>query len=88
MAVGCLCANAQRVPNKKVKVGSYTFTMVYVEGGTFQMGSDSYKRERPRHTVSVDDFYIGETEVTQVSIQKRHCKKKRVPKYMVLSISL
>ena len=39
--------------------------MVYVEGGTFQMGSDSYKRERPRHTVSVDDFYIGETEVTQ-----------------------
>lgn len=72
MAVGCLCVNAQRVPNKKVKVGTYTFTMVCVEGGTFQMGSDSYKRERPRHTVSVDDFYIGETEVTQVSIHKHH----------------
>lgn len=65
LAATCLCANAQRVPNKKIKVGSYTFTMIYVEGGTFQMGSDSYKRERPRHTVTVDDFYIGETEVTQ-----------------------
>lgn len=56
---------AQSKSNKVVKVGNLRFTMVFVEGGTFQMGSDSYKRERPRHTVSVDDFYIGETEVTQ-----------------------
>ena len=53
------------VSNEIINVNGVRFTMVYVEGGTFQMGSDSYKRERPRHTVTVDDFYIGETEVTQ-----------------------
>jgi formylglycine-generating enzyme required for sulfatase activity len=42
--------------------------MVWVEGGTFTMGSDSddaADRERPAHTVTVDGFYIGRTEFTQ-----------------------
>ena len=41
--------------------------MVYVEGGTFQMGStiSDYSDEKPVHTVTVLSFYIGKTEVTQ-----------------------
>ncbi len=44
--------------------------MVFVKGGTFQMGctseqSDCDDDEKPAHTVTVDDFYIGKYEVTQ-----------------------
>ena len=41
--------------------------MVYVEGGTFQMGSDGAEGdadEQPVHTVTLSSFYIGESEVT------------------------
>jgi len=37
--------------------------MVFVQGGTFQMGSNEYD-EKPVHTVTVSDFYIGKYEVT------------------------
>jgi formylglycine-generating enzyme required for sulfatase activity len=41
-------------------------TMVFVKGGTFQMGSNSGDSdENPVHTVTVSDFYIGKYEVTQ-----------------------
>ncbi|MBL7026766.1 MAG: SUMF1/EgtB/PvdO family nonheme iron enzyme, partial [Candidatus Marinimicrobia bacterium] len=40
--------------------------MVYVEGGTFQMGSNSgISDQKPVHTVTVKSFYIDQTEVTQ-----------------------
>ena len=40
--------------------------LVYVEGGTFQMGSDTGDlNERPVHTVTVRSFYMGIYEVTQ-----------------------
>ena len=45
--------------------------MIYVEGGTFQMGAtseqggDAYGDEKPAHNVTVNDFCMGETEVTQ-----------------------
>ena len=44
--------------------------MIYVEGGTFTMGctseqSDCDNDEKPTHKVTVSDFCIGETEVTQ-----------------------
>ncbi|MBQ3619667.1 MAG: formylglycine-generating enzyme family protein [Bacteroidales bacterium] len=39
--------------------------MIQVSGGSFQMGSNDYDNEQPPHTVSVNTFYIGETEVTQ-----------------------
>lgn len=48
-----------------------TIEMVFVEGGTFQMGatpeqgSDIKSDESPVHTVAVSSFYIGKTEVTQ-----------------------
>lgn len=51
---------------KTYTVGGVTFTMVGVEGGTFQMGSASGDSdEKPEHQVSVSSFSIGQTEVTQ-----------------------
>ena len=46
------------------------FKMVAVKGGTFQMGATSEQQntsddERPVHSVTLSDYYIGETEVTQ-----------------------
>ncbi len=49
-------------------VNGVSFTMKYVEGGSFQMGSaeeDAYRNETPVHKVTVSSFYMGETEVTQ-----------------------
>ncbi|MCK4655223.1 MAG: SUMF1/EgtB/PvdO family nonheme iron enzyme, partial [Candidatus Cloacimonetes bacterium] len=39
--------------------------MVFVQGGTFQMGSNENDDEKPIHSVTVSDFYIGKYEVTQ-----------------------
>lgn len=47
--------------------------MVWVEGGSFQMGSDhpdARNREKPVHKVSLDGFYIQKTEMTQDIFQK------------------
>lgn len=49
----------------------YRCKMVYVEGGTYMMGAtaeqgkDAYDNEKPAHSVTVDGFYIGQTQVTQ-----------------------
>lgn len=39
--------------------------MVYVEGGTFTMGSVDIKKAMPEHQVTLDSYYIGKYEVTQ-----------------------
>ena len=46
---------------------SVTFKMIRVEAGTFQMGdANSFDNEKPIHSVILtNDYYIGETEVTQ-----------------------
>ncbi|MCI7700579.1 MAG: SUMF1/EgtB/PvdO family nonheme iron enzyme [Candidatus Onthomorpha sp.] len=47
------------------------FKMIKVEGGTFSMGatseqsSDAHDNEKPVHSVTLSDYYMGETEVTQ-----------------------
>jgi len=50
-------------------VNGISFTMVYVEHGTFQMGcpdENAHGYEKPVHTVTLTkDFLIGETPVTQ-----------------------
>lgn len=54
--------------NRTFNVNGVEFTMVYVEGGTFMMGSDdadAFDWEKPVHQVTLSDYYIGETEVTQ-----------------------
>ena len=44
--------------------------MVFVPGGTFQMGSENGDSdETPVHSVTVSDFYIGKYEVTQAQWQ-------------------
>ncbi|MCB0840855.1 MAG: formylglycine-generating enzyme family protein, partial [Bacteroidetes bacterium] len=45
-----------------------SFEMIFIEGGTFMMGSDreeAYDREKPVHEVSLDSFYLGKYPVTQ-----------------------
>lgn len=70
--VGIVCASA---PQLVVVEGSQTFTvngvkftMVPVEGGTFTMGVTSeqggYAGDKA-HQVTLSDYYIGQTEVTQ-----------------------
>ena len=39
--------------------------MVHVPSGSFMMGNDKIRNERPSHNVTLSDYYIGETEVTQ-----------------------
>ena len=52
-------------------VGSVTFKMIRVDGGTFTMGAtseqgnDAYDDEKSAHQVTLSSYYIGETEVTQ-----------------------
>ncbi len=51
-----------------MKVRGVKFKMIPVEGGTFSMGASgasAYSDESPVHEVTVSDFLIGETEVTQ-----------------------
>ena len=59
--------------NTTYTVNGVSFTMIYVEGGTFTMGSsqeeyeayDANYNETPAHQVTLSDFCIGQTEVTQ-----------------------
>ena len=57
--------------NQTFTVKGVSFTMIAVEGGTFQMGatseqgSEADSDEKPVHSVTLSDYYIGETEVTQ-----------------------
>ncbi len=60
----------QADPTLDFTVKGVTFTMIRVEGGTFTMGAtseqtDIYGDEKPAHQVTLSDYYIGETEVTQ-----------------------
>ena len=66
------------IPDFRVK-GNYVedarcdlnMKMIYVKGGTFQMGATSEqgydvdKDEKPVHTVTLESYYIAECEVTQ-----------------------
>ncbi len=61
----------EQVPQPRVyteTVGDVSFTMVYVAGGTFQMGdtfSEGAEDEKPVHPVTLDGYHLGQTEVTQ-----------------------
>lgn len=57
--------------NKTFTVNGVSFEMIAVKGGTFTMGgtseqgSDADNYERPTHSVTLSDYYIGKFEVTQ-----------------------
>lgn len=73
--VGIVCASAPQLVavegSQTFTVNGVKFTMVPVEGGTFTMGatseqgSDAFDNEKPAHQVTLSDYYIGQTEVTQ-----------------------
>ena len=64
-------SSTEPVVTETITVNGVSFKMVAVEGGTFTMGatseqgSDAYSDESPTHSVTLSDFAIGETEVTQ-----------------------
>jgi formylglycine-generating enzyme required for sulfatase activity len=48
------------------KGSDFSNNLVFVKGGTFRMGNNNGENdEKPVHTVTVNDFYIGKYEVTQ-----------------------
>lgn len=51
--------------NQKITVGGVDFVMVDVQGGTFTMGDATNDLALPLHEVTLSNYYIGETEVTQ-----------------------
>lgn len=63
--------HASRNRQVTFKVDSVSFTMTKVKGGSFIMGAteeqgdDVYSCEKPTHQVTLSDYYIGTTEVTQ-----------------------
>lgn len=59
-------ANNDNNGRKVFTVNGVSFTMIPVEKGSFQMGSNTGSAdEKPVHTVKLSGYYIGETEVTQ-----------------------
>ena len=60
-----------RLPDKiLISTKGITFCLIKIEGGTFQMGGTKEQKgaartdEFPVHLVTLSDYYIGETEVT------------------------
>lgn len=51
--------------NETFVINGVSFTMIYVEGGTFAMGEETEVFASPVHDVTLSDYMIGETEVTQ-----------------------
>lgn len=63
-------ATVVQAQDRHYTVNGVKFTMKHVKGGTFMMGATDNDAmaeadEKPAHSVSVVDYYIGETEVTQ-----------------------
>ncbi|WP_230281115.1 formylglycine-generating enzyme family protein [Croceicoccus sp. Ery15] len=56
---------AQTAANSAPQPQALTDGMIYLEGGSFWMGSDDhYQEEKPAHKVKVDPFWIDPTPVT------------------------
>ena len=62
---------------KKTRADSIGIEFIFVKGGTFQMGDvmgdNDNDDEKPLHTVTVSDFYLGKTEIT-VAQYRIFCK--------------
>lgn len=56
----------EQLPQKTITVNGVSFDMIWVEAGTFMMGTDTLYMARPAHKVTLTkNYYIGKTEVTQ-----------------------
>ena len=78
-----------------ITVKGVSFNMVGVKGGSFVMGgteeqgTDAEMEEQPVHTVTLSDFSIGETEVTQelwVAVMGKNPSRYHGPQLPVESI--
>lgn len=64
--------NHQKLGIETINVNGVSFKMCYVKGGIFLMGAtskqelDADDNEQPPHKVALNDYYIGQTEVTQI----------------------
>jgi len=56
--------------NIVINIGATTINLVFVEGGTFQMGGDRFDREKPIHEVKIASFYMSKFLVTQELYQE------------------
>jgi len=48
-----------------IPLSTTSIELVYVEGGTFQMGGDEFEKEKPIHEVTVPSFYMAKFLVSQ-----------------------
>jgi len=73
MAVPSRFANDTAWKNVHTSGDTSYIGMVLIAGGTFAMGGDNQQAaadEYPKHTVTVNPFYMDETEVTNAQFQK------------------
>ena len=57
-----------KIDHLTFNIKNVDFKMIAIEGGSFIMGSnskDSNRDQKPAHKVTLSDYYIGQTEVTQ-----------------------
>lgn len=63
------CTETQTKNGIQFTIDGVKFNMIKVDGGTFKMGAVNSKKaeknEKPVHLVTLSDYYISETEVTQ-----------------------
>lgn len=65
--------NSRKFTLSDTRVKQLMKDMIWVEGGSFTMGSEAPEatnREKPAHKVTLDGFFIGKTEVTQVLFEE------------------
>jgi formylglycine-generating enzyme required for sulfatase activity len=86
--IGMEAQSVQKV--KKCTVRGVTFKMRHVQGGTFTMGAlpnDTLAdTDEVRHQVTLKDYYMGETEVTQElweAVMPKNRSKQKGPKLPV-----
>lgn len=67
--MGLILGTSAFAEKKQYEVNGIKFNMVYVEGGSFSMGSlendKNAEKDETKHKVVLTNYYIGETEVTQ-----------------------
>ena len=67
----CIFASTAEQDSLVIQLNSkVSFKMIRVEGGSFLMGSpdkvpNTFSDEKPQHEVTLSDYFIGETQVTQ-----------------------
>ncbi len=71
VGLACALAHAQgsgAAPPREVRTGT-GIRLVRIPAGSFEMGSNIRKPEQPVHKVTVGEFWLGATEVTQAQWQ-------------------